>query len=251
MKRLLLLLLLACVPMWMASPATAATRFFLPASTAADVNPAFDAGWETNGSALRKALADSKGASALMGTGAEVIALTEDSLNEALNRQLVSRPMNSGIVFTSGVTSVSMQLMVREGAVTDNVDRGLLGIRVVSLDGSTERATLLAVSNYSTTSEFTNNTSFRNKTFADGDTITAGYTTVEGDRLVVEVGYQTSTGSSSTPNAQANWGENSTDLPVNESQTTAGNGWIEFSNTITFCATCASAAPRRKPIVID
>ena len=147
--------------------------------------------------------------------------------------------MNSGITFTLAITTYSMQLMAREFATADNVDRGILGARIVNRAGDTVQATLLVVGPKGVTAEFINNATMRNKTFAQGGTVTATYTTVQGDRLVVEIGYQTSTGASTTPQAAAKYGQNATDLPVNETQTTNGAGWIEFSNDITFEAVAA------------
>lgn len=207
------------------------TRFFFPATEASAVNPAFDAGWEDTSEALRRRLEDVKGADAI--AAGSTINLLEDVVRDELDRQYVSDPMAAGNTWTSGVSTFAMQLMVREFANTDNVDRGILGVRIVSQDGLTVRATLLAVANYGPTLEFINSVTMRNKTFADGDTVGATYTTVDGDRLVVEIGYQSSV-LNTTPQAAAKYGQNATDLPVNETQTADGAGWIETSVTITF-----------------
>ncbi len=197
------------------------------------MNPAFDAGWEDNSEAVRRRLEDVKGADAIV--AGSTINLLEDVVRDELDRQYVSDPMAAGNTWTSGVSTFAMQLMVREFATTDNVDRGILGVRIVSQDGLTVRATLLVVANYGPTLEFINNATMRNKTFADGDTVGATYTTVDGDRLVVEIGCQSSV-LNTTPQAAAKYGQNATDLPVNETQTTDGAGWIETSVTITFQA---------------
>ena len=207
------------------------TRLYFPGTEPSAVNPAFDAGWEDNTEGVRRRLEDVKGADAI--AAGSTITLLEDVVRDELDRQYVSDPMDAGNVFTSAVTTVQMQLMVREFAVTDNVDRGILGVRIVSEDGLTVRATLLAVANYGPTLEFINNATMRNKTFADGDTVTATYTTVAGDRIVVEVGYSSSV-ANATPQAAAKYGQNAADLPVNETQTADGAGWIEFSNDIIF-----------------
>ncbi len=209
------------------------TRFYFPATEASAVNPAFDAGWEDTSEALRRRLEDVKGVDAI--AAGSTINLLEDVVRDELDRQYVSDPMAAGNTWTSGVSTFAMQLMVREFANTDNVDRGILGVRIVSQDGLTVRATLLAVANYGPTLEFINNATMRNKTFADGDLVGATYTTVDGDRLVVEIGYQSSV-LNTTPQAAAKYGQNATDLPVNETQTTDGAGWIETSVTITFQA---------------
>lgn len=218
------------------------TRFYFPATEASAVNPAFDAGWEDTSEAVRRRLEDVKGADAI--AAGSTINLLEDVVRDELDRQYVSDPMAAGNIWTSGVSTFAMQLMVREFATTDNVDRGILGVRIVSEDGLTVRATLLAVANYGPTLEFINNATMRNKTFADGDTVGVTYTTVDGDRLVVEVGYQSSV-LNTTPQAAAKYGQNAADLPVNETQTTDGAGWIETSVTITFQAPAGPPAGLR------
>lgn len=207
-----------------------ATRWWFPLTTAAEVSPAFDAAWTftTDTDTVRRKLAFTKAASAIT-AGGQIGAWTPGLI--ALSRQYVSAPLEAGIVFTSGVTTVTMQLMCREVGTGSNIDRSHLGVRIVSEDGVTVRATLLVVANYFANVEFGNLASQRNATFADGDTVGASYTTVDGDRLVVEIGFTDTAGT--TPAGNSKYGENATDLPVDETQVTDGAGWIEFSNTIT------------------
>jgi hypothetical protein len=139
--------------------------------------------------------------------------------------------MAAGVVFTTGVTSFKCQIRVLELLAEDNV-RGNDSIRVFSQDGSTERAALLGQGGHGPATE--PNTSFRNKTFLDGDLAVATYTTVEGDRLVVEIGYNDQTGV--TPIAQAEYGGTSggSDLPEDETTTTQDVPWFEISTDITW-----------------
>jgi hypothetical protein len=206
-----------------------ATRFYFPVSDAAAITPAVHSNWGYTSEALVRKLNSVKGSSAIT-TGSQIGAWTPGQ--QALDRQYISDGMAAGIVFTNAVTSFTMQLMVREYAAADNVDRIVLAIRVLSNDGSTVRVVLRNSS--SSAGEFINNATHRNKSFntAGASTVSASYTTVAGDRLVIEIGYLDASGSS--PEASAKWGENATDLPANETQTTDGAGWIEFSNTITF-----------------
>jgi hypothetical protein len=148
----------------------------------------------------------------------------------ALGDQFISPPMAAGVVFTSGSTTVKGMTQALEVAGTDNVNKCLAGLRVISEDGGSVRSTLLAVANYTTTTEFA--TSHRNKFIFDGDAITASYTTVKADRLCLEVGMSDNAGT--TPNGTFKWGTSGTDLAENETGTTAGVSWLELSNTITF-----------------
>jgi hypothetical protein len=218
------------------------TRFSFDAASSPvpDVTTSFSASWNTTTDAVRRRLCLPKSTSAIT-TGATI---SWTAGQKGLDRQYVSDPLDAGAVFTSGSTTVQMQLMTREFATTDNVNLSQLGIRVFDLAGTTLRATLLAVGNYFANAEFINNATCRNCTFANGDTVTASYTTVLDDRLVVEVGYSDSSGT--TPQAAAKWGENATDLPINETQTTDGAGWIEFSNTIALAPSLFPPFPARQ-----
>lgn len=208
------------------------TRLYFSASTTPSVNPNFDS-WGYTAEAGRYALLSAKGVSGeslVLGTriGPSATGVTQ------LDRQYVSEPMNAGQVFTSGSTFLKAQLQCREFNNGDNTRSGL-SVRIVSQDGTTTRATLLTIDNYGlATGEFRNNNVLRNAAYADGDTVTASYTTVSGDRLVVEIGYTDNAGS--TVEGQCRYGApTGTDLPEDETTTTATNvPWIEFSNTITF-----------------
>jgi len=232
-----LLALLACLAA--VSPAVAATRMYFiePGSNggvASPISPTVDAGWEASDENARTMLNTSRYQSPLSMSTCTMVA---NSANEEVRNQFASPRMAAGAVFTSASTTVTMQLMTRESNADDNIDNCIIGVRVVSEDGATVRATLLAVANYGLTTEFCDQATCstgRNKTCADGDTVTATYTTVDGDRLLVEVGAQTSTAASTTPVAGFRWGEASADCAVNETATGACSGWIEFSNTITF-----------------
>ncbi|MGH9651115.1 MAG: hypothetical protein ACRD3I_11675, partial [Terriglobales bacterium] len=210
-------------------PAHAQTRFYFPSGTSysATVSPGFDSGWNYTSEASRFTMRTTKGATAIA-AGTQIGAWTATAGQRALDRQYISAPMAAQTI--SG--TVLMQLMVREFATTDNVDRCIIKVLIVSHDGATVRGTPLAIGNYSTTAEFVSNATHRNKTCADGDTLTSVAASA-GDRIVVEIGYENS-GSATTPEAAAKWGENATALPIEEAQTTDGAGWIEFSGAITF-----------------
>jgi hypothetical protein len=199
-----------------------ATRFYFPASTAADVSPSVDAGWNYVSEAVRRELVKYKGASAIT-VGTRIGIWTAG--NYALDRQYVSNPIAAQTI--SG--TFKMQLMTREYNAANDVVAILLCVKVVSGDGNTVRGTLLSLNNYGSILEFINAASHRNKTGADGDALTQ-VVAQDGDRIVVEIGYTDAFGTD--PEANAKWGENATDLPENETQTTNGAGWVEFSGSV-------------------
>jgi hypothetical protein len=207
-----------------------ATRLYFPASDASPLpSQAFDTSWTYTSEATRTKLNNTKGVSAIT-IGTQIGPWT--SGQKALDRQLISTRMAAGNSFTFAGATMSGQLMVREYNNGDNASTIYFVVKIISEDGSTVRRTWRSSAG-SSVAEFINNATHRNKTIAAGAvTDTTDYTTVLGDRLLVEIGYSDSSGA--TPEASAKWGENATDLPVNETQTTDGAGWFEFLNNITF-----------------
>jgi hypothetical protein len=214
-----------------------ATTLYFAATAAPPVSPTTDpdAGWTSTSLREERALNDVKGSTAIaVGSTIDTAAGAGSS---GLDRVYVSRRLN-GAQTISG--TADMQLMVREFATTDNVDRGLIKAYVVNAAATSITGTLLALGNYGPTLEFINNATCRNKTYIDGDAITT-VNANDNDRIVLEIGYQNSA-AGTTPQAAAKWGENATDLPVNETQTTDGAGWFKLSATLTFRAEAAVAA---------
>lgn len=203
-----------------------ARRLYFSLSEAAAVTPAFDGGWEDTDSAISRSLITAKSGGESLGTGPQ-IAWTAGQ--DSLARQYVSPPLE-GAQTISG--TVKCQIAAREFANGDN-STSRLGLRVVSNDGNTVRGTLLAVANYGPTTEFISNVSRRNKTFADGDTLTS-VNAEDGDRIVVEVGASDAAGT--TPEALMGWGAptGTNDYGENETETTALVPWIEFSADLVF-----------------
>ncbi len=208
------------------------TRLYFSSALGASASPAYDAGWNYITEAARWRLKHTKGASALA-DGTQIGAWTGTAGQKALDRQYVSNPLN-GAQSVGG--SIKGQLLVQEVANTDNVDQIISVVKVVSIDGGTLRGTVLSSGSRGPTGEF-RSTGFRNKIIADGDggSIVAAQ---DGDRIVIEIGYSNST-AGTTPEAFARWGENASDLPENETQTTDGAGWIEFAGSLSFQADAA------------
>jgi hypothetical protein len=201
-----------------------ATRFYLPSTGAAAVNPAFG-GWDESGSADRVRCVTSKSATAMVdktvakGTGA----------TRALVRQYVSDPIAAQTI-TSG--TVKGQVRALESAANDNLDLVPLLIRVCSNDGSTFRSpAIIALGDYAAALEFA--TTLTNRRIADGDS-TSEVVAQDGDRIVIEIGIKNSASGSSV-SGTLNFGDDSaTDLAEDTSTTTANNPWIELSTDIVF-----------------
>lgn len=215
-----------------------ARRFYFPTGDPAQVSPSFDAAWNGTASAVRRRMHTvvKTANDALGNTGVASVNPGEATLH----RQYVSDPMMAGTVFDTS-TTYKCYLQAFESATNDNA-YPVCGVRIVSYDGSTERATLLAVAANGTGTgpaftEFNTGATVRNISFINGDVgQNASYTTQTGDRLVLEMGHDDASGLSITVTGR--WGEtgaSSGDLPEDETTlTTTFRGWFETSATPTF-----------------
>lgn len=205
-----------------------ATRLYFSSAQAAAVTPTF-AGWSVTTEAVRRKLLAAKDAAESLALGTQIGPYAPPKTD--LDRQYVSDGMVSGISFSG--TTVKMQLATRELNNGDNTTSQLY-VAIVSNDGNTVRQVLLTLGQYGPNTEYINNATLRNKTFADGDTVAGTYTTVAGDRLVVECGITDIGGASPEGTARYGAPSGTADHGENETETTSLVPWIEFSNTITF-----------------
>lgn len=158
--------------------------------------------------------------------------------------QYVSAPMLAGMVFTSGDT-LKFALQCFEAHTNNNLNLQCF-VSVVSWDGQTVQATIRSKVNEGTEMA----TSLTNRFLST--TLDGTYTTIAGDRLVVEWGSTGTPGPAASGvqghNCQIRFGGNGAggDLPENDTETgTTFNPWIEFATTITFGAETALAFKRK------
>ena len=205
------------------------TRFYLWEASSAPVSPAVDAAWESSAAPFaRRPMHTLPRASDSLTT---VAGFTSTAGQDRCHRQFIGPPMLAGHPFDTSVTYKAYAQGLESNA-DDNI-RARVGVRIVSRDGTTVRHTVKSVADYSSGAEW--NTALRNKAFLDGDAGTGSYTTVAGDRLVVEFGHSDAAGASIS--ASSRWGSTATggDLPENETSTsTTVRPWFECSLTLTF-----------------
>lgn len=205
------------------------TRFYLWEASAAPVSPAVDADWESSAAPFAR-----RPMQPFPGVGDNVRTISGFSSTagqDRCHRQFIGPPMAAGQVFDTSVT-YKAYAQALEGNNKDNI-RSRIGIRIVSRDGSTVRHTIKAIADHSSGTEWSR--SLRSKAFLDGDAGTGSYTTVAGDRLVVEFGHSDASGTSISGSSR--WGSTATggDIPENETTTsTTVRPWFECSLTITF-----------------
>jgi hypothetical protein len=150
------------------------------------------------------------------------------------HRQYVSEPLQAGHVFDTTVDYKS-QVQVFESAANDNLADAIT-IRIVSEDGSTVRHVAFPDANLSGGSGLEWNTALRNEVFANvANCVPIGsYTTVAGDRLVVEFGHGDLAGTLAITGT-SRWGSDGTDLPENRTETgTTFIPWFETTLNLTF-----------------
>lgn len=207
------------------------TRLYLEASGAPPLSPTFG-GWTSTTNADRVLMGTTPLGTVTAAKGESRSPSNGDTI---LERQFVSAPLAVGQVFTI-TNTLTGQIRCKETSGTNNV-MGRILVRVMGSDGTTVRATLRTGA--STASEF--NTALRNVTFST--TLSAGYVTLNaGDVLVVEIGW--GAGQTTTMTTTMSFGtDGASDLPVDETTTTALKPWVEFQDTITFASAGTNWAP--------
>lgn len=201
---------------------TSVNRLYLPSTGAAAVSPAFSGSWGRTADGDRIAAVITKINSAMTNQAANV---PSGSNYAVLGRQYVSAPLAAQTI------SGTVKSQVRAYDVTNtNEDHLRLLIRVCSNDGSTFRGTVLSLGDYGSGTTLAN--TIKNRKFANSGTALTSLAVNAGDRLVIEYGVY---GGSSAATDYLNFGDNSgTDLPEDETTTSAYNPWIEFSNALVF-----------------
>lgn len=209
-----------------------ATRFYLSSTATHSLTPGFDGGWTRTADADRRVMSTTKDSSAE--TSKTFFANGTAAANaSACNRQYLSAPLAIGTAF---VTSDTMKCYIRcqESAANDNLNRAPVAVKVLASDGTTIRATLKSLGAYGpNTTEW--GTSLASKAVLDGDALAANYTTVAGDRLLIELGGQVdATGGTSVTGTQSFGANNASDIAESEGVTTVLNAWFEVSRTFVF-----------------
>ena len=193
-----------------------ATRFYLSSTATSGVSPPYTVGaYNQTGAAVRKSLLFTRDGSAQAYSYYSVLAG-----DTCLMQQFTSEPISAGAI----TGTIAYSIRSATGGSLTNVS---INVRVISADGSTVRGTLLshASSNDSTIPGATTTSTYISNTLSS-------VTALAGDRLCIEfaateqndddVGFTTYYGC-----------PNGTDLAANSTDTSAKDGWIEFSQTIT------------------
>lgn len=220
------------------------TRFYFSSLAVPDVMPAV-AAWSRTNTATRRVMSPTKDGSAFV---IPYYTYVNGASPTGLIRQYVSAPMDAGIAFSTSDT-IKCQCRVYEVLTTTYINRNPICVKVVSQDGTVLQSTLKALGHIGpSTTNWQENAPQTNRTFADSDTLDANYTTVSGDRLVVELGAQANYlfGVDYNVRGYIEFGSAAaSDLPEDETDTTSKNPWFEISRTLTFL----TITPPTPPVV--
>jgi hypothetical protein len=197
-------------------------RFYLPSTGLAAVNPAYDASWSyTLDPTDRKRCVQARTNSPT--TSAVVVDPIGGAGRHNLYQQWVSDPVAPQTI------SGTIAGYARVASDTPNTYRSITSsLRVVSLDGTVVRGTLLALAAGGGSNPFA--ASLTNRTIWSGNPVQPVSTQI-GDRLVIELGCFSSADPIDVV-SQLSMGDNSaTDLPADETTTAANNPWIQLSRS--------------------
>lgn len=203
-----------------------ATRFYFPAtgSGTPSVSPAFDAGWEQTGQAVRLILRRKVTLSTLS-TLADATALTVPitTTQDILAFQFVSDPFPAQNLVASG--TLSLVIRVLESALTANVSLAVVA-KVFTQDGLTSLGTVF--SNFNADTEFAATAATR---IVAATTIT-GLVSTAACRLVVEVGGHAAAPTAGTTYTMRLGNSAASDFALTTALTTDLNPWVELSQNL-------------------
>jgi hypothetical protein len=208
-----------------------ATRLYFDTQTPT-VSPTADGSWEVTGSMVRRWL--DIGKFDLAGHALESLAVST-ALNspagavDALILQAVSPPLASNQTISGAIKG---QIRALENSAT--ADERMQCVIWVRTSAGAVRGTLIASSAAALSNEF--NTALRNiKIPLGGSTVPTSVAGLTGDRIVVEIGYRKHENAATSRTGTFSAGNpTGSDLPEDETTTTALAGWIEFADNLTF-----------------
>jgi hypothetical protein len=204
-----------------------ATRLYLPASAATvPFSPAQLAGWDDVSILARANCSTIK-----LGNAMATVSFTDADVTDRdiLFRQYISLPLTAGQSITGGQT-LKAQLLVSETDAANNLFL-VVAVRIFAADGVTVQKQMAGINSLDDTEAAITLKNRRwQKTSASGD-----YTTVAGDRVVLEIGMSGLPGAGGSHSSSIRFGDSaSSDLPVDDSTTSDDAPWFEFASTLTF-----------------
>lgn len=207
------------------------TRFYLPASGAAAVSPAYGSLWNTTAAASRIKMVAAKSNTAL--AAVDVAEAVATGNYDVLIRQFVSDPIAAGKI--SGYVTAVIRSLESNAAADDILN---ISIRVVSNDGATVRGWLVPCTPYtslvatvgSINEEFPTASATRIINALPLNVVNA---TVN-DRIVVEIGYRALNTATTSRTGTLTFGDPTAtgDSALSSGTTTSEVPWVEFTDNL-------------------
>lgn len=225
------------------STAIGQTRFYLSSTEAAPISPAFNTGmsfgiWNVTTGADRLKMSTTKDGSTMTSKTSGAVGAAATRL--VLIRQYVSAPLAAQTI-TASSASDFLRMQIRSAMSSTSSSTGQLAVNLyVVTPAGAIRGILLDWAGTGTNLPQTTLTNRGTASSTTGlkytDWATTGNISVQdGDYLVFETGWAYTSGTNTTRTATQSFGSNNaTDLPNDNSTTTANNPWIELSQTLTF-----------------
>ena len=209
-----------------------ATRFYLPSTDGCLITPTPDAAWDDIGSLYDVLYCVTEKISSAM-TNVEVTDNDDQADGDYLIFQWIGPPMAAQTIQEQ---IIKIQMRGSEFSANNNLHLSIC-IRVVSNDGTSVTGTLVELTR--DTLELT--TTLTNRSMAP----TCGEVEAEeNDRICIEVGQGGDPSPQGEHDGILSIGDDSgTDLPENDTETTAYNPWIEFANDISWPSAGVSVEP--------
>lgn len=205
----------------------AQTRFYFDRITVAPISPTINAAWTITTGNTFHMLFPSKSAfplNSLVGTFVSATSTTT-SPQKMICATFISTPLTAQTISNGTVFSMQMK-----GSKSSSLSTGLLTIYVRLCDAA--GTTITEIGNFSNATNLVAGTT-SNRTLTV--TVSGDKTVNFGDRLIVEVGESFTAGATAhTCTITVQISPSTSDLPVDNTTTTALNPWIESSQTLTF-----------------
>lgn len=208
-----------------------ATRFYMAGSGTPSISPAFDAGWEQTGQAVRLSAVPKIKLSALSAPTNLTVTVPITTTQDILVAQFVSGPLPTQTI--SGLFSV----VVLCDALTSASVNGHLAyvLKIVSPDGGTIRGTLASDFGSGTAFSSSGVTNASTRIYGDGSTavVLSPQTAQTGDVLVLELGVHAAAPSNASGSAILRFGfDGSADYALTTGLSTTITPWFELSQNL-------------------
>lgn len=223
-----------------------ATRFYLDGvADTVPISPTPDAAWENTSMLTRVLTTTTKSGETIATVSfADANATNQD----ILFRQYISSPLVAGQTITGGQALKAQCRVSEAGATAVNNLFFTVGMRVLAANGTTVQKTVLVVTRDGVEAEFAS--VLENRQFT-ATSVAGNYTTVAGDRLVIEIGMGGDPNAGSDHDSDMSLGSSSgADLAEDDTTTTANNPWFELTDTLTF-TTAHTLAPSDTETLTD